>query len=91
MTVIRQLTPRPALFAAAIAVVLMAAALFAAPSPPAPALAQSDSVAPTNVAARNGANIGETIVSWTPNAAAVRTRVGWANYAEVQTARASGN
>ena len=59
--------------------------------PPPPALAQSNSAAPANVAARNGANTGEAIVSWTPNAAAVSNRVGWANYAEVQTARDAGN
>ena len=56
-----------------------------------PALAQSNSAAPANVAARNGANIGEVIVSWTPNVAAASNRVGWANYAEVQTARDAGN
>ena len=56
-----------------------------------PALAQSNSAAPANVAARNGANIGEAIVSWTPNAAAVSNRVGWANISEVQAAQAAGN
>ena len=61
------------------------------PPPPPPALAQSNSTAPANVVARNGGNIGEAVVSWTPNAAAVSNRVGWANYAEVQTARDAGN
>ena len=60
-------------------------------SPPPPALAQSNSAAPAIVAARDGANTGEVIVSWTPNAAAVSNRVGWANLSEVQAAQAAGN
>ena len=92
MTFIRKLNRRLALPFAAIAVIIIAAAAVIAPNlPPPPALAQSNSAAPANVAARNGANIGEVVVSWTPNAAAVSNRVGWANYAEVQTARDAGN
>ena len=92
MTFIRKLNPRLALPAAAIAVILIAAAAVIAPSlPPPPALAQSNSAAPAIVTARNGANTGEAIVSWTPNAAAARNRVGWANLTEVQTARDAGN
>ena len=91
MTAIRQLNPRAALLAAAIAVILVAVAAFAGQSSPVPALAQSNSAAPTNVAARNGANTGDAIVSWTPNAVAVSNRVGWANIREVQAAQAAGN
>ena len=91
MTAIRQLNPRAALLAAAIAVILMAVAAFAVQSSPLPALAQSNSAAPANVAARNGVKVGEVIVSWTPNATAVSNRVGWANYAEVEVARDAGN
>ena len=90
MTGIRQLNPRAALLAVAIAVILMAA-VFTGQSSPIPALAQSDSVAPANVAVRKGANTGEAVVSWTPNAAADRSRVGWGNISEVQAARDAGN
>ena len=69
----------------------MAVAAFAVQSSPLPALAQSNSAAPANVAARNGVKVGEVIVSWTPNATAVSNRVGWANYAEVEVARDAGN
>ena len=91
MTVVRQLKPRAALLAVAIAVILVAVAAFAVQSSPIPALAQSNSAAPANVAARNGANTGEAVVSWTPNAAAVSNRVGWGNIGEVQAARDAGN
>ena len=91
MTAIRQLNPRAALLAVAIAVILVAVATFAVQSSPIPALAQSNSVAPTNVAVRNGANTGEAVVTWTPNVAAVSNRVGWASISEVQAARDAGN
>ena len=91
MTFIRKLNRRLALPAAAIAVILIAAAAVIAPNLSPSALAQSNSVAPANVVARNGANIGEAIVSWTPNAVAASNRVGWANINEVQAAQAAGN
>ena len=53
--------------------------------------AQSNSIAPSNVSARDGANYGEAIVGWTPAPAAVSNRVGWASYAEVQAAHNAGN
>ena len=82
---------RRAALPAAIAV-LIAIALAAVWSgqiaPPPPATAQA---APTNVTARNGANTGEVLVSWTPAFGSQANRVGWASEPDVRAASAAGN
>ena len=91
MTSIRRNGRRAALPTAIAVVFAIAVAAFwggqFAPPPP-PAIAQG---APTNVTARNGANTGEVIVSWTPAFGSQANRVGWASEPEVLAAQAAGN
>ena len=87
---IRRNGRRAALPAAVVVVIAIAiAALFGGQlPPPPPALAQG---APTNVTARNGANTGLVVVSWTPAFGSQTNRVGWASETEARAASAAGN
>ena len=88
---------RAAVLPAAAVIVIFAAGMVALTLAqvitPAPAEVQARGsfTAPGNVQARNGDNIGEVIVSWTPAATADRNRVGWANMDEVREAQAAGD